>query len=69
MILVRIKGGLEYVGVLELVDPTMNVVLSNCTEYSPEGKPRARYGKVIIRGSHIEFISVNYQEVAPEFVK
>lgn len=66
VVLVRIKGGYEYVGVLDLVDATMNIVLSGCTEYAKDGKPTSRYGKIIIRGSHIEFISVNYQDVAPE---
>ncbi|MGB9827032.1 ribonucleoprotein [Thermosphaera chiliense] len=68
IVLVKIKGGYEYVGNLDLIDNTMNVVMSNCTEYSKDGKPVARYGKLIIRGSHIQYISVNYGQVAPEKV-
>jgi len=66
IVLVKIKGGYEYVGNLDLIDNTMNVVMSNCTEYWKDGKPVARYGKLIIRGSHIQYISVNYGQVAPE---
>ncbi|ADI32246.1 Like-Sm ribonucleoprotein core [Staphylothermus hellenicus DSM 12710] len=66
IVLVKIKDGHEYIGTLDMVDHTMNVVLSNCQEYGDNGKPTARYGKVLIRGSHIVFISINYGQVAPE---
>ncbi|WP_440059830.1 LSM domain-containing protein [Thermogladius sp. 4427co] len=66
VVLVRVKDGNEFIGNLEVVDPTMNVVLSDCEETTPDGKPVARYGKALIRGSHIVFISVNYGQVAPE---
>jgi len=68
IVLVRIKGGYEYVGTLDLIDGTMNIVLSDCTEYNNDGSPSSRYGRIIIRGSHVEFISVNYGQVAPEKV-
>ena len=68
IILVKLKDGTEYVGKLELVDHTMNVVLSDCIKYDSQGNPVARYGKVLIRGSHIAFISINYEQVAPEVV-
>ncbi|WP_048078655.1 U6 snRNA-associated Sm-like protein LSm6 [Desulfurococcus mucosus] len=68
IVLVRIKGGYEYIGTLDLIDGTMNIVLSDCTEYSSEGKPTSRYGRIIIRGSHVEFISTNYGQVAPDKV-
>jgi small nuclear ribonucleoprotein len=68
IVLVRTKGGFEYMGILELVDPVMNVVLTNCLEFN-EGKPTLRLGKVVIRGSNIEFISLDYGRVAPEEVK
>ncbi len=67
-VLVKLKDGHEYIGVLELVDHTMNVVLSDCEEYDGSGKPVARYGKVLIRGSQILYISINYGQVAPELV-
>ena len=68
IILVKLKDGTEYVGKLELVDHTMNVVLSDCVKYDSQGNPVARYGRVLIRGSHIAFISINYEQVAPEVV-
>ncbi|MET1159993.1 MAG: U6 snRNA-associated Sm-like protein LSm6 [Thermoprotei archaeon] len=68
IILVKLKDGTEYVGRLELVDHTMNLVLSNCVKFDNNGKPVARYGKVLIRGSHIAFVSINYKQVAPEVV-
>jgi len=68
VVLVRVKDGNEYIGSLEMVDPTMNVVLSDCEETSSDGKPLARYGRALIRGSHIVFVSVNYGQVAPEKV-
>jgi len=68
VILVKLKDGTEYIGRLEIVDNTMNVVLTDCVKYDNDGKPIARYGKVLIRGSHIAFISVNYGQVAPESI-
>jgi len=68
IVLVKTKGGYEYIGVLELADGVMNVVLSNCIEYNDE-KPTLRLGKVIIRGSNIEFVSIDYGKVAPENVQ
>ncbi len=65
-VLVKLKDGHEYIGMLELVDHTMNVVLSDCEEYDDSGKPVARYGKVLIRGSQILYISINYGQVAPQ---
>ncbi|MEM4487197.1 MAG: LSM domain-containing protein [Desulfurococcaceae archaeon] len=68
VILVKTKGGYEYVGILELADGVMNVVLLDCVEYNRD-KPTLRLGKVIIRGSNIEFISVDYGKVAPESIQ
>lgn len=65
VVLVKTKGGYEYIGLLELADGVMNVVLRDCTEYN-ENEPTMRLGKVIIRGSNIEFVSVDYARVAPE---
>jgi small nuclear ribonucleoprotein len=67
IVLVRTKGGFEYIGLLELVDGVMNVVLRDCVEYN-ENKPTMRLGKVIIRGSNIEYISIDYAKVAPDKV-
>ena len=68
IVLVKTKGGYEYIGVLDLVDGVMNVVLADCIEYN-NGEPTLRLGKVIIRGSQIEYISLDYGRVAPESVQ
>lgn len=67
IVLVKTKGGYEYIGTLELADGVMNVVLTDCVEYN-DGKPTLRLGKVIIRGSNIEFVSIDYGRVSPESV-
>jgi len=60
-VLVKVKDGNEYIGRLVMTDPTMNVVLSNCTELSDNGQsPVAKYGTVFIRGSQILYIAIDY---------
>ncbi|BFH73259.1 U6 snRNA-associated Sm-like protein LSm6 [Sulfurisphaera javensis] len=62
IVLVKLKDGSEYVGRLEQSDGTMNLVLRDCIE-TKEGttEPVAKYGRVLIRGSNILFISVDYE--------
>jgi len=62
IVLVKLKDGSEYVGRLEQSDGTMNLVLRDCLE-AKEGtsEPIAKYGRVLIRGSNILFISVDYE--------
>ncbi len=61
VILVKLKDGSEYIGRLEMTDSTMNLVLSDCMEVR-EGtnEPVVKYGQVLIRGSQILFVSVDY---------
>lgn len=62
--LVKVKSGSTYVGRLVMVDSTMNVVLSECKEISwSGGDPEvvADYGTVLIRGSQIVYVAVNYE--------
>lgn len=62
-VLVKVKDGNSYVGRLIMTDPTMNVVMIECEEY-PEGsmKSIAKYGTVLIRGSQILYIVVDYNK-------
>ena len=62
VVLVKVKDGNEFVGKLEATDSTMNLVLSECMEIS-EGseEPKVNYGRVMIRGSHVLFVSVDYE--------
>jgi len=48
---------LEYRGRMTSVDPYMNVILVDATEYSG-GNPSANYGKVVIRGNNVLFIKI-----------
>ncbi len=60
-ILVKLKDGSEYVGKLEVSDNTMNLILSECVEVKEGGsEPIAKYGRVLIRGSTILYILVDY---------
>jgi small nuclear ribonucleoprotein len=54
---VRLKMELEYRGKMTNVDPYMNVILVDATEYSG-GNPSATYGKVVIRGNNVLFIKI-----------
>ena len=67
IVLVKLKDGSEYIGRLEQSDGTMNLVLRDCTELK-EGTvdPIAKYGRVLIRGSNILFISVDYENIMNE---
>lgn len=68
-VLVKLKDGSEYIGKLEQTDNTMNLVLSDCVKYGDDGNPIARFDKILIRGSHIAYISLNYERIAPESIK
>ncbi len=54
---VRLKMEVEYRGKMTSVDPYMNVILVDATEYSG-GNPTANFGKVVIRGNNVLFIKL-----------
>jgi len=62
--LVKVKGGSMYLGRLVMVDNTMNVILSDCKEVT-WGKDSletvADYGTVLIRGSQVIYVAINYE--------
>jgi small nuclear ribonucleoprotein len=64
VVMVKLKDGTEFVGRLEQSDGTMNLILKDCTEIK-EGTsdPVARYDQVLIRGSNILFISLDYENL------
>nr|WP_156017897.1 U6 snRNA-associated Sm-like protein LSm6 [Sulfuracidifex metallicus] len=65
LVLVKLKDGSEYMGKLEQTDGTMNIVLRDCSEMKEDSEdPVASYGRVLIRGSNILFISVDYETIA-----
>ena len=55
---VRLNMELEYRGKMSNVDPYMNVILLDATEYSG-GNPSANYGKIVIRGNNVLFIKIS----------
>lgn len=55
---VRLKMELEYRGKMSSVDPYMNVILLDATEFSG-GNPSANYGKIVIRGNNVLFIKIS----------
>ncbi len=55
-VIVELKGGREYRGVLDGYDPHMNVVLKGAEEYH-DGRLTRRLGVVIVRGDNIIYIS------------
>jgi small nuclear ribonucleoprotein (snRNP)-like protein len=55
-VLVGLKGGREYRGILKGYDIHMNVVLQNADELK-DGNAVRRLGLVIIRGDNVVFIS------------
>jgi len=61
-VLVKVKDGRSYMGRLIMTDPTMNIVMVDCEEISENSKePVAKYGTVLIRGSQILYIVINYK--------
>ena len=60
-VMVKLKDGSEFVGRLDLTDGTMNVVLSDAVQVR-EGsdEPTTKFGKILIRGSQILYISTDY---------
>ena len=55
-VLVELKGGRGYRGILDGFDPHMNVVLKNAEELF-EGAPRKKHEVAIVRGDNVIYIS------------
>lgn len=58
-ILIRLKDGTQYVGVLKEFDNYMNLIINDCTEILNEKDPPTNYAELFIRGSNILFIKPN----------
>ncbi|MHA1791707.1 MAG: LSM domain-containing protein [Promethearchaeota archaeon] len=54
-IIIRLKDGTEYMGLLVETDNYMNMVLSDAKEMQ-NGELVARFGEIFIRGNNILFI-------------
>lgn len=66
IIYVKLKDGTEYVGQLKVTDSTMNLVLENSVEVKDGKQIVAKLGKVLIRGSMIQYVSFNPEVAAPD---
>ncbi|MFN7106048.1 MAG: U6 snRNA-associated Sm-like protein LSm6 [Pyrobaculum sp.] len=56
-IVARLKGGVAVKGVLMAYDGCMNLVLDNAAELDNSGEPLARYGRIVVRGSQVIYVS------------
>ncbi|MCU7787938.1 U6 snRNA-associated Sm-like protein LSm6 [Pyrobaculum sp. 3827-6] len=62
-IVARLKGGVAVRGVLTAYDGCMNLVLDDAAELDKSGEPVTRYGRIVVRGSQVIYVSTG--EVAP----
>jgi small nuclear ribonucleoprotein len=56
-VVARLKGGVAVKGVLTAYDGCMNLVLDDAAELDKSGEPLTRYGRVVIRGSQVIYVS------------
>lgn len=62
-ILVKLKDGYEYTGILARWDEYMNLVIMEAREVKEEGSQTTiNYGCIFIRGNNILYIIPNYKE-------
>ena len=61
-ILLRLKDGTEYRGLLKEIDAYMNMILENATELL-EGTPVAKYNEIFIRGNNLLFIKPDASQI------
>jgi small nuclear ribonucleoprotein len=62
-VVARLKGGVAIKGILMAYDGCMNLVLDNAAELDESGEPLTRYGRIVIRGSQVIYVSA--LEVTP----
>ncbi|MGC9210413.1 MAG: U6 snRNA-associated Sm-like protein LSm6 [Acidilobus sp.] len=65
-IYVKLKDGSEYVGLLKVTDSTMNLVLENSVEVKDGKQVVAKLGKILIRGSMVQYVSFNPEIAVPD---
>ena len=54
-IILRLKDGTEYKGLLKEIDAYMNMIMEDATEIM-DGSPVAKYNEIFIRGNNLLFI-------------
>ncbi|MCE4608382.1 MAG: U6 snRNA-associated Sm-like protein LSm6 [Caldisphaeraceae archaeon] len=63
---VKLKDGSEFIGVLKMTDTTMNLVLDDSIEVKDGKLIIAKVGKILIRGSMVQYISFTPDIAAAE---
>ena len=63
VILLRLKDGTEYKGMLKEIDAYMNLILENCTEIM-DSSPVAKYNEIFIRGNNLLFIKPDASQIS-----
>ena len=61
-ILLRLKDGTEYRGLLKEIDAYMNMILENATEIM-DNSPVAKYNEIFIRGNNLLFIKPDASQI------
>jgi len=62
IIILRLKDGTEYKGLLKEIDAYMNMILEDATEIM-EGSPVAKYNEIFIRGNNLLFIKPDASQI------
>ena len=62
IIILRLKDGTEYKGLLKEIDAYMNMILEDATEIM-DGSPVAKYNEIFIRGNNLLFITPDASQI------